>query len=306
MIPNPETTEKGNPMNITHLPGLRNLFCAAFVGALLLAFFPSTAPAQVVLTIDRRVKVHEKAALAGKRIDGLPPGSTVTQLPGRRGSFFKVRLESGKTGWVHGRYLFLPDIAEKPFGAAEMITSAATASAYPMCGPARHYRWSAKITTSGFTPTPTKPSVSAALNWAPLPFSGHDLLSWCQARSGRETKPFSVLGWVRRTRTEDDGDVHVEITQKANDPVEDCFVVEIPAADLSARFNKARNDLAALLSVSQLSDKDFAAPTRVRFTGLAFWDGWHATSNLPVNHGRCNSTKGAAWELHPVFKVTAQ
>ncbi|HMG73907.1 MAG TPA: SH3 domain-containing protein [Pyrinomonadaceae bacterium] len=294
-------------MNITHLPSLRNLFCAGFAGALLLAFFPSTASAQVVLTIDRRVKVHETAALGGKRIDGLAPGSTVTQLRARRGSFFKVRLGNGKTGWVHGRYLFLPDIQEKPFGAETITAAATTAAAFPMCGPARHYRWSAKITTSGFTQTPTKPSVSAALNWTPLPFAGHDLLSWCEARSGREMKPFSVQGWVRRTRTEaNDGDVHVEITQKANDPVTDCLVVEIPPADLSARFNKARNDLAALLSVSQLADTDFTTPIRVRFTGLAFWDGWHATSTLPAGHGRCNSTKGAAWELHPVFKVSAQ
>jgi hypothetical protein len=292
-------------MNITHLPSLRNLLCAGFIGVLVLVFFPSTAAAQVILTIDRRVKVHETAALASKRIDGLAPNSTVTLLPGRRGSFFKVRLENTKTGWVHGKFLFLPDIQEKAFG-AEMITNAPTAAAFPMCGPARHYRWSSKITTSGFAPTPTKPSVTAALNWTPLAFSGHDLLSWCEARSGRETKPFSVQGWVRRTRAETDGDVHVEITQKANDPVTDCFVVEIPPGDLSPRFSKARTDLAALLSVSQLSDTDFPTPIRVRFTGLAFWDGWHATSTLPANHGRCNSTKGAAWELHPVFKVSAQ
>ena len=291
-------------MNTTHLRRSRNLLFAGFAGALLLTLFPLTAAAQVVLTIDRSVKVHAKPALAAKRIDGLTSGSAVTLVPGRRGSFFRVRLESNKTGWVHGKYLLLPDIEERTFG-AEMTLTAAKASAFPLCGPAHHYRWSAKIVTSGFTQQLTKPSVHTALNWAPLPFSGHSLLSWCEARSGRETKPFSVLGWVRRTRKEDDGDVHVEITQNANDAVEDCFVVEIPAADLSPRFNKARNDLAALLSVSQLSDKDFAAPTRVRFAGLAFWDGWHATSTLPVNHGRCNSTKGAAWELHPVFKVSA-
>jgi hypothetical protein len=291
-------------MNTIDLPSRRNLFIAGFIGALLMAFFPSTAAGQVTLTIDRPVKVHATAALAGEQIDSLAAGNAVTLLPGRRGSFFKVRLESGKTGWVHGGYLLLPDIEERAFG-AEMTTAALSASAFPLCGPERHYRWSAKIATSGFTQTPTKPSVNAALNWAPLPFSGHSLISWCEARSGRETKPFSVLGWVRRTRTETDGDVHVEITQNANDAVTDCFVVEIPAADLSKRFNKARNDLAALLSVSQLSDKDFTTPTRVRFTGLAFWDGWHATSTLPVNHGRCNSTQGAAWELHPVFKVSA-
>ena len=291
-------------MNITRLSSLRNLLCAVFACALLIAFFASTAAGQVTLTIDRRVKVHETPARAGRRIDGLASGSTVTLLPGRRGSFFRVQLEGSKTGWVHGRYLILPDIEERAFG-AEMTMAAASASAFPLCGPERHYRWSAKITTSGFTQTPTKPSVNAALNWPALPFSGHSLLSWCEARSGRETKPFSVLGWVRRTRTEADGDVHVEITQKANDPVADCFVVEIPPANLSTRFNKARNDLAALLSVSQLSDKDFTTPTRARFTGLAFWDGWHATSTLPTNHGRCNSTNGAAWELHPVFKVNA-
>lgn len=291
-------------MKTINQPSRRSLLCAGFVGALLLTLFPSTATGQVLLTIDRRVKVHKTPALTGKRIDGLTSGNTVTLLRGRRGSFFKVRLESNKTGWVHGRYLLLPDIEERTFG-AEMSLTSGNASAFPLCGPAHHYRWSAKIATSGFDQTPGKPSVNAALNWAPLPFSGHALLSWCEARSGRETKTFSVLGWVRRTRKEDDGDVHVEITQKANDAVEDCFVVEIPAADLSSRFDKARNDLAALLSVSQLSDKDFDAPTRVRFTGLAFWDGWHATSTLPVKHGRCNSTKGAAWELHPVFKVSA-
>ena len=291
-------------MNNTQLPGGRNLLGAGFAGALLLTLFSLTTLAQVRLTIDRRVRVHERPAIAGKRIDGLTPGSTVTLLKGRRGSFFKVQLENNQTGWVHGRYLFLPDIEERPLGTESMMT-ATMAAAFPLCGPEAHYRWKEKISKSGFTQQPGKPSVSAALQWIPLSFSGHDLLSWCTARSGRETKTFSVLGWVRRTRKEADGDVHIEITQNASDPVTNCFVVEIPAADLSPKFNQARTDLATLLSVSQLTDQDFTTPTHVRFAGLAFWDGWHATSTLPVNHGRCNSTKGAAWELHPVFKVSA-
>ncbi len=289
-------------MKTTRLAG--RLLPAAFMAALIPALFPARAGAQVVLTIDRGVNVRAAPALTSKRTDGLKRGETVTLLSGRRGSFFKVRLESTRTGWVHGKYLLLPDIEEREFGTDTVMTPA-KASAFPLCGPARHYRWSAKIARSGFSQTPARPSVHAALAWAPLPFSGHSVLSWCQARRGRETKPFSVLGWVRRVRQENDGDVHVEITQNANDAVEDCFVVEIPAASLSARFNKARNDLAALLAVNQLSDKDFATPTRVRFTGLAFWDGWHATSTGATSHGRCNSTRGAAWELHPVFKVRA-
>src|SRR6267378_1774235 len=204
-------------MNTTHPPSRRKALFAAFAGALLLTLFASAANAQVTLTIDRRVKVHATPSLTGKRTDGLTSGSTVTLLRGRRGSFFKVRLESGKKGWVHGKYLFLPDIEEREFG-SEVSLTAAKASAFPMCGPSHHYRWSAKITKSGFSQTPGEPSVSTALNWTPQPFSGHDLQSWCIARSGIETKPFSILGWVRRTRKEvDDGDVHVEITQNRND-----------------------------------------------------------------------------------------
>ena len=291
-------------MNRTHLANHRDLLGAAFAGVLLLTLFTLTVPAQVKLAIDRRVRVHQTPSLTSKRIDGLTPGSKVTLLKGRRGDFFKVQLENEKTGWVHGKYLFLPDLEERPLGAESMMTEA-LASSFPLCGPEAHYRWKQKISKSGFTQEPGKPSVNAALQWSPLSFSGHDLLSWCTPRSGRETKAFSVLGWVRRTRKEDDGDVHVEITQAASDPVTDCFVVEIPAADLSPKFDQARTDLATLLSVSQLTDKDFTTPVHVKFTGLAFWDGWHATSSLPVKHGRCNSTKGAAWELHPVFKVSA-
>src|SRR6266446_3896866 len=219
-------------MNTTNRVSRRSMLSAGFVGALLLTLFASTANAQVILTIDRRVKVHETPSLTGRQSDGLTSGNTVTLLPGRRGSFFKVRLASNKTGWVHGKYLLLPDIEERAFGGEISLTAAST-SAFPMCGPAAHYRWSAKITTSGFSPTPGKPSVNSALNWTPLAFSGHDLLSWCEARSGRETKPFSVLGWVRRTRAEADGDVHVEITQNRTDAVEKCFVAEIPPAALS-------------------------------------------------------------------------
>ena len=89
-------------MTTTHLPGGRKLLFARFVGALLLTLFASAANAQVTLTIDRRVKVHATPSLTGKRTDGLTSGSTVTLLRGRRGNFFKVRLASNKTGWVHG------------------------------------------------------------------------------------------------------------------------------------------------------------------------------------------------------------
>ena len=262
---------------------------------------------QVLLTAKRNVRVHAEPALKSKTTDGLTSGTKVTLVEGQaQGKFFKVKLSNEKTGWVHGHYLLLPAIEERPFGVEETVLApSATTSGFPLCGPERHYRWQEKITTSGFDQTPTKPSVNTALNWAPLSFSGHDVLSWCTERTAKENKVYSILGWVRRTRKEDDGDIHIEITQTATAAVEDCLVVEIPAAELSPRFSKARADLLSLLGLSVVADKDFDSPKRVRFTGLAFWDGWHATSGLPSKHGRCNSTKGAPWELHPVFKVEA-
>lgn len=283
-----------------------SLLIAGFAGAAILGLCAKNAPAQVTLTIDRQVNVRAAPGKTQKRVNGLAAGQKVTLLSEqRRGSFFHVRLADNTDGWVHGKYLILPDIPEP--GGLEAIgpEAVAAASSFPACGPEHHYRWKQKISTSGFSQTPSTASVHAVLGWAALPFAGHNILSWCQNRAPKETKAYSVLGWVRRTRKEADGDVHVEITQGSGDAVTDCMVIEIPPADLSTRFNKARSDLATLLSVSQLTNKDFDTPTRVRFTGLPFWDGWHAGGTLPVGHGRCNSTKGAAWELHGVFKVVA-
>src|SRR5215510_10705778 len=292
-------------MNINNCANRSSILLTSIITGLVIVASSATAHGQIVLTITRNVKVHAQPTLTSETIDGLTSASTVTLIEGSRsGNFFRVRLQNDRTGWVHGRYLLLPSLEERPFGTeAALMAPSAAAAAFPLCGPERHYRWKEKITTSGFNQIPTKPSVNTALNWSPLSFSGHDLLSWCNDRTPREKKVFTIRGWVRRTRKEDDGDVHVEITQNAADAVEDCFVVEIPPANLSSSFSKARDDLLSLLGMTEVQDKDFNSPIRIKFTGLAFWDGWHATSGLPVKHGRCNSTKGAAWELHPVFEV---
>src|SRR5262245_49968036 len=270
-------------MNINNCANRSSIFLTSIMTGLIIVAFSATAHGQIVLTIKRNVKVHAQPTLTSETIDGLTSASTVTLIEGSKsGNFFKVRFQNDRTGWVHGRYLLLPSLEERPFGTeAALMAPSAAAAAFPLCGPERHYRWKEKISTSGFDQTPTKPSVHAALNWAPLSFSGHDLLSWCTERAPKENKAFSILGWVRRTRKEDDVDVHIEITQTASDAVENCLVVEIPASDLSPRFNKARNDLLSLLGMTTVQDKDFDSPTRVKFTGLAFWDGWHATSGLP-------------------------
>jgi uncharacterized protein YraI len=279
----------------------------------------TNALAQVVLTAGKTVKVHSGPSLNSKRIGGLKAGEKVKLSSPRgrgtyaapRNGFFDVHYGEGQTGWVSGNYLYVPDIETRTINetGAEMVMAPeefnAAAETLPLCGTAAHYRWLAKTETSGFNNPPTSASVNAVLHWTPLPFKGHGISSWCNERVSREAKTFSVLGYVRRIRKETDGDVHIEITQKPTDAVENCAVVEIPAAELSPRFKTARTTLADLLSVTELNDHDFDSPRRLRFSGLAFWDGWHATSGLPSKHGRCNSTVGAAWELHPVFQVAA-
>jgi len=45
------------------------------------------------------------------------------------------------------------------------------------------------------------------------------------------------------------------------------------------------------------------------FTGAAFFDGYHqkqtSTGKHASQHGRCNSSIHALWELHPVYDVKA-
>jgi len=46
----------------------------------------------------------------------------------------------------------------------------------------------------------------------------------------------------------------------------------------------------------------------VTFTGAAFFDGYHQKTTQGVKHasqhGRCNSSVRALWELHPIYEVT--
>jgi len=50
-------------------------------------------------------------------------------------------------------------------------------------------------------------------------------------------------------------------------------------------------------------ERDFSPPIHIRVTGPAFWDGWHAGTTKPSNHGRCNAKGIGVWEIHPVARV---
>jgi hypothetical protein len=264
--------------------------------------YPETALAQsVTVKTAARLNLRSAPAREPNVLAVLPPGAVLEVLedPSQEG-FFKVRTADHVEGWAHGDYLLLPELPSPTEGMSPM---AFAANHYPDCGGEHHYRWAAKATTSGLTGTATTTSVNDILSWSGLPFHGPTLGSWCQARASREKRVHSVRGWVRRIRKEGDGDVHIEITQTKTASVKNCIVVEIPPEALSPKFASARADLATLLGMNAITDKDFPTPTKLKFKGLAFWDGWHVSGSLPSNHGRCNSTLGAGWELHPVFKV---
>jgi len=173
-----------------------------------------------------------------------------------------------------------------------------------------HYRWSEKIDTTLAKLPPAPTDIARILTgWEPLSRASRDL---CTPRSGREDSVFVLTGWVRRIQLhESDGDWHIELTEAATSPVTACIIVEIPAERYGAVYRAARAALAALVDTTRLGVRGgLAAPVQVRFTGAAFFDGYHELPwpggpPRPVLHGRCNASLHALWELHPVYKVEA-
>lgn len=172
-----------------------------------------------------------------------------------------------------------------------------------------HYRWSEKIDASLASKTPTTVDVSDILGWGPRTISAKDK---CASRVGRERNVYTVTAWVRRIKLhESDGDWHIEITEEEDTPVpSSCIIVEIPAPSNGTVYQQARDQLAALVDTTQLGKGgDLGTPVQVSFTGAALFDGYHqkktATGARASQHGRCNSSVRALWELHPVYKVSA-
>ena len=172
-----------------------------------------------------------------------------------------------------------------------------------------HYRWSEKIDTSFAHQTPTDADVSGMLAWAPRTITAKDK---CAKRIGREKNVYAVTAYVRRIKLrESDGDWHIEITEEESTPVPaSCVIVEIPAAANGSRYGEAREQLAGLVDTTHLGPNgDLTAPVQVTFTGAAFFDGYHQKTTQGVKcasqHGRCNSSVRALWELHPIYEVQA-
>lgn len=172
-----------------------------------------------------------------------------------------------------------------------------------------HYRWSEKVDTAFAHLTPITVDVSDILSWPARTITKKDK---CAKRVGREKKVYTVTAYVQRIKLhESDKDWHVEVTEEEETPVPaSCIIVEIPAPVAGAIYQQARDQLAALVDTTHLGTKgDLHAPVPVTFTGTAFFDGYHqkktATGSTASQHGRCNSSVHALWELHPIYEVKA-
>ncbi len=172
-----------------------------------------------------------------------------------------------------------------------------------------HYRWSQKIDTTlvGRVPIPT--SVGVVLStWDPPRVTRNDR---CALRAGREGQVYVLTGWVRRfERAKDDGDWHIEVTERQQSPADSCLVAEIPPAALHRLYAAARSDLERLIATSRVKARGtLDPPVRVRLTGAAFFDGQHRLVSRHgedrgiQGHGRCNASLRALWEIHPVYRV---
>jgi len=283
---------------------------AAYV-CLFLAVCDASAANELVSTT--RLRLRDGPSLAARTANVLATGTPVELLSNKpEGNYFNVRLKDRPevTGWVSGKYVTDSSLGEvrnqtftlRRFPEPEALDLATRSTKYPDCGGAHFFRWEEKTASSQAGQTSLSTTIKQVLGWAPLPI-GKDLASWCEARSGRELKRYTVTGWARTIRTEADGDLHVELTSTANAAITSCIVVEIPPQSAGPEFASARDALDNAVPKTNRSGPTVKQPVKLGFQGLAFFDGWHATSGLPSGHGNCNSTKGAVWELHPIYNV---
>ena len=173
-----------------------------------------------------------------------------------------------------------------------------------------HYRWTQKTDTARAAVAPQATSVVVMLaSWAPPHLGARDR---CAPRADRELETYSLTAWVRRVdKFKDDGDWHIELTERADSPSDSCIVAEIPAPRYSPRYARARAALDSVISGLKVRRGGvLARPVRARITGAAFFDGQHRrggrrSDKIDGGHGRCNASVRALWEIHPVYRVTS-
>ena len=173
---------------------------------------------------------------------------------------------------------------------------------------AAHYRWAEKVSVALLRLAPDTTTIADMLTRWSIPASLPERNAWCAARVGRERIVYSVLGWLRDAdTTKDDGDWHLELTQRPDDAREQCIVVEIPAPRWGRVYATARATVDTLLRAAKWGRHGRVdPPVRIRIVGPPFYDAEHVHGRRrprAEGHGHCNSSLRALWEIHPVYRV---
>jgi hypothetical protein len=178
---------------------------------------------------------------------------------------------------------------------------------YPLCGGEHHYRWTQKVDTSLETVTPEPVTVTKILSGWSAPAIGHTQADWCKARIDPEKHVYLLTGWVRFVKEEsNDLDWHIELTANRTSPMPSCIVAEILSDEYGDLFAAVRDSFLAVTGRTDVTQKGDTVrpPVKIKVTGAAFYDGWHrSASGTDGNHGHCNKSQRALWEIHPVYRV---
>lgn len=185
-----------------------------------------------------------------------------------------------------------------------LLTCAWSADAQKTCGGVNHYRWAEKIQASGKPSQVDTVTVAEILDHWAHPDIGKKNSDFCIAREPDERKRYAVTAWLWRVKlSDDDDDYHLELTDSKAAFSERCLVAEIPDAKWSKGYGSVRKAFEKIIGGPVAGTKTYTTPIHVRVTGVAFWDGWHAGTDHPSFHGRCNAPGIGVWELHPVTKI---
>lgn len=180
--------------------------------------------------------------------------------------------------------------------------SAGLLHAQQTCGGENHYRWKEKVEAPASRARPETVTVKNILDDWTRPVLRKS--PFCARREGKEKKRYVVSGWLWRVKaSDDDGDYHLEMTESRSRFSERCLIAEVPGAEWGAGYARVRTAVERIIGGPVGSVRDFATPIHIRVTGVAFWDGWHAGTDKPNGHGRCNAPGIGVWEIHPVTRI---
>jgi hypothetical protein len=131
-------------------------------------------------------------------------------------------------------------------------------------------------------------------------------ITWQLERTGIENNWFALTGRVVAVKVEMDGDLHVALQDAAGDKA-GAVVCEIPAKQQWCTIRETVFSWTATKFPFHTSSdrklKLIEAPI-ITVTGKAYWNVGHAPKDQ--SNKRSHLPDYAAWEIHPVMKLTVQ